>query len=299
MKGKSQRSKRFVRTSVGEIALLEAGDSSKPAILFVHGIPTSGYLWRDVIRRLGDSFYCVAPDLMGLGDTHVDPRKTPLHMDSQAAMLGELMTELGHQEFSLVCHDQGGAAAQILATKSPQRIACWVITNSVCYANWPVPLIARISLLSRLPLLPRLVARSGVGTWFETSPLSRFRTGVYDPDNLSDEVVREYLRPIQTHQGFARFRAFVQAGAPRYSERVVPALRRFRRPTLILWAADDRYLSPSWAQRLYEDIPGAQRLELVAFCGHFWQEERPDEFVRRMRSFLQENSAASKGPVHK
>ena len=61
--------KSFVRTSFGNIAYLETGSAGKPPVLFVHGIPTSSYLWRHVLRFLQNDFHCYAPDLMGLGDT--------------------------------------------------------------------------------------------------------------------------------------------------------------------------------------------------------------------------------------
>jgi pimeloyl-ACP methyl ester carboxylesterase len=66
----------------------------------------------------------------------------------------------------------------------------------------------------------------------------------------------------------------------------VDGLKRFDKPTLILWAADDPHISPSWGRRLFDDIPGAERFELIPFCGHFWQEERPAEFAAHMGEFL-------------
>ena len=280
--------KKTVRTRFGDVAYLETGDSSKPPVLFVHGIPTSSYLWRHVLRFLQDDFHCIAPDLMGLGDTVVDPTKVAMHMDAQAEMLVELMEELGHPHFGLVCHDQGGAAAQIIVANLPQRVDCFVMANCVCYDNWPVPLIARMQQIARVPVLRELLGYPAFVEWFETkTPLSRFRSGLYQGHKLSDASIREYLRPMrQSRAGLERFRAFLLAGHPRYSERAVDGLKRYDKPALVLWAADDRYLSPSWGKKLSEDIPGVERLELIPFCGHFWQEERPAEFASHMLTFL-------------
>ena len=65
--------KKFAPLSFGDIAYLEAGSADRPPLLLVHGIPTSSFLWRHVIRFLRNDFHCYAPDLMGLGDTDVDP----------------------------------------------------------------------------------------------------------------------------------------------------------------------------------------------------------------------------------
>jgi pimeloyl-ACP methyl ester carboxylesterase len=283
--------KQMVTTSFGNIAYLEAGGAPRPPVLLVHGIPTSSYLWRQVLPELGAAFHCYAPDLMGLGDTEVDLDGGRFDMEAQARMLVDFMSRLGHESFAVVCHDQGGAAAQLIAAHHPERITCLVLTNCVCYDNWPVPVIRRQQRLSRVPVIAQLVSRLGLVEWIETQTrLSAFRRGVYDPARLSDEAIREYLRPARgTPAQQARFRAFLLAGDPRYTMDAVDGLRRFERPTMVLWAADDAYLSPAWGRRLHEDIPGARRFELVPRCGHFWPEEKPAEFSAYIRDFFREH----------
>jgi pimeloyl-ACP methyl ester carboxylesterase len=291
--------KSFVRVSYGNIAYLETGAAGKPPVLFVHGIPTSSYLWRHVLRFLQNDFHCYAPDLMGLGDTDVDPDSTAFHMDAQAEMLVEFMKELGHEQFALVCHDQGGAAAQIIAARMPEKLTCFVITDCVCYDNWPVPAIRRVQQMYRLPLISGLMSRTGIMEWAQNRPrLSDFRRGLYDPSKLSSETVHEYLRPARGSKAEReRFRKFFLAGDPRYTELAVEGLKQFDRPTLVVWAAEDRYLSPSWGRRLFDDIPGAERFELVPFCGHFWQEERPSAFSSVMGEFLAKHAAGKSAAV--
>ncbi len=286
--------KRLVSTSFGDIAVLEAGPAAAPPVLFVHGIPTSGHLWRHVLRLLAPEVHGIAPDLMGLGDTVVGPDQR-LDMQSQAHMLAELMEVLGHETYGLVCHDQGGAAAQLLVAQLPERIRCFVITDCVCYDNWPVPAVERLQKLARIRPLADLAARTGFMTWLQTStPLSDFRRGVFKPENLTDEAIHTYLRPLRGDRAARdRFHRFLLAGSSRYTLQAVDGLRAFDRPTTVIWAADDPYLSPSWGQRLVEDIPGADRLHLVPFCGHFWQEERPAEFASLMRAFFAEHLGGS------
>ena len=295
--------KKFVQTSYGRIAYLERGSSDKPPILFVHGIPTSSYLWRSVMDSLSDRFHCYAPDLMGMGDTEIDPETTALNMNAQAENLAEFMTALGHETFALVCHDQGGAAAQVLVARHPERINAFCITNCVCYDNWPVPLIAATQKMAKVPLLSGLMSRSGVALRLQTHPkLSQFRRGVYKGENLTDEAIIEYLRPTLTKEGYARFRAFLLAGDSKYSQAAVPGLRKFNKPTHVIWATDDRFLSVGWGERLMNDIPGAKSMEIVPFCGHFWQEERPQEFAEKMGAFFEKvllKPAAKRAPASK
>ena len=88
-----------------------------------------------------------------------------------------------------------------------------------------------------------------------------------------------------------------EVGSSIYTLRAVEGLRRFQRPTLVVWAADDRYISPSWGRKLFEEIPGALRFELVPFCGHFWQEERPSEFASIIGEFLSRHASAASEPA--
>jgi pimeloyl-ACP methyl ester carboxylesterase len=62
-------------------------------------------------------------------------------------------------------------------------------------------------------------------------------------------------------------------------------LARITMPTLVLWAEKDRVLPVHIARQLYSDLPDAE-LEVVPDCGHFLQEERPDEVVRHLLRFL-------------
>ena len=284
--------KRYAETPFGRIAYLESGAPTAPPVLLVHGIPTSSYLWRHVMRFLGDDVHAYAPDLLGLGDSEPAPSCARLDMETQAEMLLAFMTAMGHETFALVCHDQGGAAAQQIVARCPDRVTAFVLTDCVCYDNWPVPTVALLQRLVRPPVLAEILTRSGVMEWIETrTPLSSFRRGVHDRSRLTDAAIGEYLRPLRaTQEGWERFRRFLLAGSPRYTLSAVAGLKRFERPTLVVWAADDHYLSPSWGRKLFEDIPGALRFELVPFCGHFWQEERPAEFASIILGFLREHA---------
>ena len=285
--------KRFAVLPQGRIAYLEAGARELPHLLLVHGIPTSSYLWRHVIEALSSEFHCVAPDLMGLGDTDIDPATTDVSMPAQAAMLDAFLDACGIASAHVVAHDQGGAAVQILTTRYPRRVDRLVLTDCVCYDNWPVPAIRQMMAFARVPILSDAVLRSGMMEWIESStPFSKFRRGVSRGSRLSKESIGEYLRPLRgTPSERARFRKFLLAGDACHTIAVAPLLRSVHCPTLVIWGADDVYIPPRWGRRLFEDIPGAVRFELIARAGHFWQEERPSAFAEHIASFLKEERA--------
>jgi pimeloyl-ACP methyl ester carboxylesterase len=292
--------KRTVDTPSARVAYRESGQHGRPAVLFVHGIPTSGFLWRHVMTALGDGFHCLAPDLPGLGETIVDPSRTDFSMPGLAETLVDFLEALGIERAHVVAHDQGGAAAQILAVRHERRVDRLVLTDCVCYDNWPVPAVRRLQWLARLPRLPDLAARLGLVELLQAHlPGSAFRRGFVDPSRLSPEVVAEYLRPLRGEPAAREaFRAFLLAGSARHTMAVAAGLRALACPTLVLWAEQDRYLPVAWGEKLARDIPRA-RLEVVPGAGHFWPEEAPGPFASRILAFLEAPDDRAIGPSPK
>jgi len=256
-------------------------------ILLVHGIPTSGYLWRNVIRDLENEFRLIAPDLMGLGDTET-PLDHRYDMEAQADKLLELADHLELKTFTLVCHDQGGAAAQWLAVHNPDRIERFIMTNCVCYDNWPVPIVARFAKVFRLKPLATLMHRLRLTDIWGRSPVG-IRRGVYDPGLLSDFALDEYTKINRMGpEKFEQFRLFTLAGDCRYTVEAAEKFGAFDTPTMIVWGGNDRWLNVSWGRKLCDDIAGARRMEVVPFAGHFLQEERPELVAKYIREFMEE-----------
>lgn len=277
--------KRTIRLGQVQVAYTDIGEGAP--ILFVHGIPTSSYLWRNVIRELGQGYRSIAPDLMGLGDT-----RTPLDhrydMEAQADKLMELVDFLGLDQFTLVCHDQGGAAAQWLAVHNPSRIKRFIITNCVCYDNWPVTIVANFMKLLGFGPASKIAHRFGLTMSWAKSPVG-MRLGVCDPQAMSDDAIEEYVKFSRgSYTRFEEFRRFALAGDYWYSVEAAKKFGELHSPTMIIWAGSDRWLSVSWARRLYDDIAGATRFEVIPFAGHFFQEEEPALCAKYIDEFMQE-----------
>src|SRR2546429_9033399 len=93
-----------VATASGEIAYTEWGTG--PAAVFVHGVGTSGVLWRNAIERLSDTTRCIAVDLPAHGGS-------PAREDPSARAMAEAALDLcpapGLEQIDLVGHDTRGA----------------------------------------------------------------------------------------------------------------------------------------------------------------------------------------------
>ena len=126
------------------MACTEAGNG--PSLLFLHGNPTSAYLWRNIMRPLSLSARCIAPDLVGMGQSDPLPESGPgkyrftEHRDYLDALLDEL--DLGDR-ITLVLHDWGSALGFDWARRHPDRVAgiayMEAIVRPLSWDEWPEP----------------------------------------------------------------------------------------------------------------------------------------------------------------
>ena len=126
-----------VTTRSGDISYLDIGTG--PVALFVHGVATNAYLWRNVIDGLASGTSqrrCIALDLPLHGQSPVTPGQ-----DLSVAGLGSVVEDfcdaLGLDGIDLVANDTGGAIAQVFAARHPQRLATFTLTNCDVSDNLP------------------------------------------------------------------------------------------------------------------------------------------------------------------
>jgi pimeloyl-ACP methyl ester carboxylesterase len=279
--------KRFLSVGPARVAYYEAG--SGPPLLLLHGCPFSSFVWRKVIPRLSGAYRCLAPDLLGLGDTETlwDADWSP---SAQAAMVVGFLDQLGIERAHMVGHDHGGAIAQLLAAEHPERIDRLVLSNVEAYDNWPSATERPFMAVTQLPLLGDLV----LWLWSRPRP---FRLtlleahAVHNPAVLTPELLRGYIRAnLGDGHRRAKTRRFlagqVDPAHTRVTLELLPGLRRFDHPTLLIWGQDDPHFGPRWAERLHHDIPGAVGVELLPETGHLLMEERPERFAELVSTFL-------------
>jgi len=288
--------KRFV--TVGDARIAYHDDGEGTPLLLLHGCPFSSFIWRKAVHRLSGRYRCLAPDLLGLGDTETS-RAADWSLPAQAAMVVGFLDALGIERAHVVGHDHGGAVAQLLAAEHAQRIDRLVISNAEAYDNWPSAEERPFLVLTRLPLLGTLALWLWSRRWAVRLTLARGKA-VRDVNVLTPELLDGYIRAnMSDRHRRAKTRRFLAGQADPANNRVtldlLDGLRRFDHPTLLLWARDDPHFGPKWGKRLLHDIPGAVRLELLPETGHLLMEERPERFAELVDQFLAEAVVAKGG----
>lgn len=280
--------KRF--THVGDARVAYHNEGEGPPVLLLHGCPFSSFVWRNVIPALAAAGHrCVAPDLLSLGDTETPPG-ADWSLPAQAAMVAGLLDVLGLERVSLVGHDHGGAVAQLLAAHQPERIERLVLSNSEAYDNWPSAHERPFITATQLPVIGRLV----LWAWSWPSLLRwalAVGHAVADSDTLTRELAAGYVRAnLSDSHKRAKTRRFLAGQTDSANNRATLAaldgLRRFERPTLLLWGVDDPHFGPPWAERLAHDIPGVERVEVLDDAGHLLMEDQPVRVAQVLTEFL-------------
>jgi pimeloyl-ACP methyl ester carboxylesterase len=268
------QSKWRVRLFGGDMTYIRRGQG--PPVVLLHGIPSSSYLWRDVIDPLSRYFDVVAPDLLGYGDS--DKRvDADLSVEAQERYVIALMESLGIQRAHIVGHDIGGGIAQLIAADEPARVGKLVLIDSIMDDNWPIPEIARLHDPFWDQRMVSTDLRQGFGEGLQA--------GIVTPGRITAEMLDEWVRPFSDQAGR---RGYLRAARALNNKDLLSRsndIREIRVPTLILWGANDKFLERSWAEKLHQKLQNSV-VQIIEPGGHFLPLDRPDALVPLLLQFL-------------
>jgi haloalkane dehalogenase len=275
-------SRRYASTRFGDIAYVERGSGA--VALFLHGFPLNGFQWRGALDRLSPLRRCIAPDFMAMGYTRVADGQA-VGPDAQVEMLVSLLDALTIGRVDLVANDSGGAVAQLLAIRYPQRIRTLLLTNCDVETDSPPPALRPVIELSKQG---RFVDQWLV-PWRADKALARSPQGIggmcyADPAHPSDEAIETYFAPLMASpQRKTLVHAYAIALERNALVGVGEALVRSTIPTRIVWGMADTIFStdsPDYLDRTLGNSLGVRRLEGSKL---FWPEERPDVIAEEAR----------------
>ncbi|MCD6499969.1 MAG: alpha/beta hydrolase [Deltaproteobacteria bacterium] len=291
----SSYTKRYVEVGDIKFACYDEGPRQNQAIVLLHGMPTSCYLWRKVIKELSNTWRCIAPDLVGMGDT-VCSSDERFDLAAQATAIANLCRKLELRRILVVGHDIGGGVAQYLALRHESLVSGLALVDSACYDNWPVGVIRTLRGAASMG--------RGFGAFFRLGLAKKlaysqrgFRRGVKHPGSLGPNQIDEYIRPYQlSATGRQRLQNMVRSLSNVQTREIANEFYRFTKPVLVVWALDDAFFPLIWAERLATDFPNSD-LRTISDCGHFVPEERPRQLAihidRLAKSILNSSDAST------
>jgi pimeloyl-ACP methyl ester carboxylesterase len=261
------------------IGYRELGDG--PAVLLVHGWPTSSLLWHGVLPAIARTNRVVAIDLPGFGGSDKPPGGRYDFPDFESAIDG-LLDHLGIERVAIAGHDLGGPIAVHWTLTRPGRVTALALLNTLLYPEFAPGILEFVTTL-RTPG-PREAATSPEGL------AALLRLGLADPAHLPDDVLAELLAPFT---GADARLALARAGiglAPRGFREIATGLSTLDMPVRVVYGEQDRIL-PDVADtfdRLAKDVPAATVTALPG-CGHFLTLDDPEQVGGLLADFFEGN----------
>jgi pimeloyl-ACP methyl ester carboxylesterase len=286
---------RDIELSVGPIRYRESG-RGRP-IVFLHGIVANGDIWRRVAPRLARVYRCVVPDWpfgsheLGLRDG-VD-----LSLPGIADVVGEFLRTLELDDATLVANDTGGAIAQWVAIRHPERIGRLILTPCDAFENFLPTVLRHLQLFGRHPAGLQVVGEALRYRIIQRSPIAFGRLTVRPIERWA---MASYTRPLRTNAAVRRdFAALVRAISSRYTIEAAQRLPAFDKPALVVWSLHDRLFPLSHGHRLAALLPQG-RLSVIDDAGAFIPEDQPERLAAVIDQFVGEadprtTAAASPG----
>ena len=254
-----------------EVAYYDEGTGDP--VVFLHGIPTNSYLWREAVPPITEERRVIVPDMAGYGQSSMyDGFDRSLR--AQEAMLAELLDSLDLQTISLVGHDLGGGVALRYAIHNPDAVDQLVLSNAVAYDSWPIPTITDLG-------LPETARETSVEEAQEMlDDLLRDTLHGDDPD---ESFIKGMKTPWASEEGVTSLVRNASATNTSHTTEVDPA--EVTAETLLLWGAEDEFQPIDWAEQLQEDIDDTELIGLEN-ANHWVPEDRSDAYREELRSFL-------------
>ena len=260
----------------------EAGAPQAPKLLLLHGFPSAGHMFRDLIPRLDDRFHIIAPDLPGFGRSDMPRRGCTF--DRIAETIGCFTELVGFDRYAVYVFDYGAPTGFRLAVKHPERITAIISQNGNAYeeglsAGWS-PIRAyweNDSPANRQNLRAFLTPETTIWQYTHGVPdpsivspdgysLDNFYMSRPGADELQLDLFGDYRSNVAL---YPTFQAYFRAHKP---------------PLLAVWGKNDPFFLPPGAEAFKRDIPNADVRFLET--GHFALETHCEEIAAAIRDFL-------------
>jgi pimeloyl-ACP methyl ester carboxylesterase len=286
---------RMVDVEGVKIFYREAGDPNAPAILLLHGLPSSSHMFRGLIPLLSDRYHVVAPDYPGFGFSDAPDRaRYDYTFENLSRTMMHFTEQLGLTRYAMYVFDYGAPVGFRMALAHPERVSAIISQNGNVYREGLSPNFDRVleagaepSEANREALRARLTPAANQRRYyggvseadrtlvapesFTLDDALMARPGIVE---LQVDLLANYGSNIDRYDAFQAY------------------LRRYKPPLLAIWGRNDTTFLPAGALAFRRDVPSADIRLLDA--GHFALETHGVEIAQAIRGFLAKHLTARK-----
>ncbi len=261
-----------LRLSQGQLFWREVGNGNGSTLLFLHGSWRDGEQWQPFLEQLGQNFHCLAPDLLGFGDSERSQHHYSVALEVEC--LNEYLDALRVEQVDIVGHSLGGWIGAQLALKYPDRVRSLalivpegVTSKALSKRWWKFELLSgRVSWLAGLLRLIQPIAR-----------------GLGQQKSVQKSLAwRRQLKASQTACQilFRRRRSEIQ------SELLNEALPHLQKPVLVFYGEDDAQVEAELSQTYGRLLPQA-KLTVLSGSMACQESERLQPLINQLQAWLQ------------
>jgi pimeloyl-ACP methyl ester carboxylesterase len=263
----------------------EAGKKNAPAILLLHGFPTSSHMFRNLIPAVSDEYRVIAPDLPGFGFSDSPERSRFRYTFANLAATIDAFTQtIGLQNYAIYVFDYGAPVGFRLALAHPERITAIISQNGNAYE---VGLSEGWNPIQKYWKQPTTENRAALREFLAPEATKwQYIHGVSDESLVAPEAYKLDSallgRPGNDEIQLDLFLDYASNVAlyPKFQE----YFRSKRPPLLAVWGKNDPFFLPPGADAFKHDNPNA---EVHLFdTGHFALETHAQEIGAAIRDFL-------------
>jgi len=263
----------------------EAGPSDAPKLLLMHGYPSAGHMFRDLIPQLADHFHVIAPDMPSFGQSDMPARDSFAYTFQSLTDAIEGFTDsMGFDRYALYAFDYGAPVGFRLAVRRPERVTAIISQNGNAYTEglsdgwdpirryWREPTQANRDAIRTLvqPETTMWQYTHGVPDPAAVSPdgytLDNYYLARPGADEIQLDLFLDYASNVELYPVFQEY------------------FRTSRPPLLAIWGRNDPFFLPAGAEAFKRDIPDADVRLLDT--GHFALETHAAEIAAAIRAFL-------------
>ncbi len=263
---------------------IDTAEPNKPAMLLIHGFPTSSWDWVPIWDQLAETHRLVTLDLLGFGFS-AKPNPHTYSIMEQADLCEALVAELGLSEMHVLAHDYGDTVAQELLARQNAAVGAgrWL---SLCLLNgglFPETHQARFVqklLLSPLgPVVSRLITKRTFDKSF---------SAVFGPHTQpSPDELDGFWSLISHNDGNIMHRLITyMRDRKQHRERWVGALQHTAIPVALINGSADPVSGAHMVERYREIVSTERFIVELPTIGHYPQVEAPNDMLAAYRTFL-------------
>lgn len=268
-------------TKDGNIHYIDKGKGE--VILLLHGVPTSGWLYRYMIEELSKNYRVIVPDMLGFGSSDSPKGYDVYNETNHASRLLELMDSLNIENWTHVMHDAGGLWTWELFFKSPNRIKNLIVLNTIIYEDgFNPPIRFKPGFFAKTAMWSY---RNGITTNMMLKGL--FKSGMTE-NTLNKTDVEGYKKPMKDGKTRAMYYFFSKTCNQLTDYKSI--IKKIDIPVAVIWGKNDDFLkwNPQKDDVIKDLKVNSKNIHLLD-AKHFIQEEKPQEINTIILEFLKNN----------